>query len=268
MTTVADGVLAVARRLPGTVRGVATGGGETGGVVYVDDTRTLARFDDDALIGGALLIETGDLAGAILTISDNTQSTGRALGVEQVWTREGSETPAAGDVYTVTWAMFGPAELLAAVAEAVQTWGRVEQDASLGATDGTTRTFSLPVGVTGAVVRLYAMHDETGRRVELFDWEDTDGGIETGEAIATGWTLSAVVVYQAETNEDTTDTLPDEILLDWVGWSGVMAVLRAGIGPGTDRDLFAQLMNYAADKAAEVQARAPHGPRARERLAL
>lgn len=261
MSSLFEALRAVAQRLPGTVMGVATGGGEDAGTgyLYVDDAVLLTLYDDDAFVGGALMITGGDADGAVLSVRDSVQSTGRVLGEEQIWSQSGSETPAAGDLYLVTPGIWPVARLLAGVQEALRAWGTVATEESVGTGDGETASFTLSAvagSEIGEVIRVYLTNDDGDERTEMVRWEQDGDTLTFEEAPPDGYAITALVRWPAEaalTLPPTRETLDDDVLeppVEWLGWYGAYACLRAGVGvPGQDGDMLVRLMNYALEQA-------------------
>jgi hypothetical protein len=219
------------------------------------------------------MIETGDLAGALLQISDSVQSTGRVIGREVLWSRSGAETPAAGDVYMVAPPVWRVGLLLIGLREALESWGDVETVATLGTGDGETTTWSLPVGVSGMITRVFITTEEGDQRDEWHLWEPTTSGVELTGTVKEGDVITAVVRYAAVddfTMPPSTSTLDDALQVprEFIGWRGAFACFRSAVGvPGQDQDNMVQLMNYAAEQAERARMQAGELPaRSRERL--
>lgn len=200
MTTTFDVLVAMAQRLPGTVRGVATGGGYAAGppaYTYLDDTNVLTAYSNDAWNGATLLIETGTLAGAVLVVSDSIQTSGRVVLSGLLWELNATDTPGAGARYTLINSAWTVGVLLAAADEALRQWGKVESEVALGSGDGQTVAFDLPTGTTGQIARVYLVNEDADLRMDVQWWEETDTGMAFALAPAVGWTVWATVVAWA-----------------------------------------------------------------------
>jgi hypothetical protein len=273
MTTVFEALWAIAERLPRTVRGVATGGGEDGSsYLYVDDLVQLALFEDDTFNGGALLIETGDCAGAVLTVRDSVQATGRVAGDQRIWAQVAGETPAAGDIYLVTTLLYNPVVLLMALREALRSWGMVEKREEIGIGDGSEKTFWRVTD--GEIVRVWIVSEDGDEATEYVFWEPLDYGIELVEAPANDTKVEVLLRHPAEQDlvlPATRWTLDDElgaIPVDFLGYLGAYALLRSAVAaPGQDQDAIIKLMNYYLEQAEAARNRSQtRGIRARERF--
>lgn len=274
MTTIFEALTAIAERLPRTMMGVATGGGEDASeYLYIEDEVNLVLMDNDALIGGTLLIESGDCEGAVLPVRDSAQATGRVAGDQRLWEQHADETPAAGDLYLVTAGLYGPAQLLMALREALRAWGLVETEEELGFGDGSETTFWQMTD--GEIVRVY-IADEDGEPVtEYIHWEPVDGGVELASAPPANAQVKAVIVHPAErglTLPPTRYTLDNElgeIPFDFIGYYGAAVCVRSALAaPGQDQDLMIKMTNYYNELAAAAKQQAQKGRvRSRERFA-
>jgi len=269
MSTVYDALVAIAGRLPGAVRGVATNGGEENDNVYIVDTYRLPNFENDTFNGGVLFILTGDAAGAMMPIVEKEGvDTSRVDGDEGViWSQSGSEVPAAGDFYLVVPNSWNAVLLISALDEALRSWGKVGTLTSLGTGDGETTTWTVS---SGEVVRVYKTNDDDNLRVELFLWEPVSGGVELQDVVEDGYTVTALIADSAGSYSSLglTGTIPSDIPIEYLGWYGAYACLRQKVGmQGHDTETNAGLMNHAADMAMAERARSGAvGVESRERL--
>ena len=222
MATSFDVLVAMAQRLPGTVRGVATGGGwdVAATQIYLNDTLLLTQYQNDALIGATVLIESGFLAGAVLPVADSVQSTGRVLLSGTVWETAQYDYPRAGDRYLLVPGVFPFGLMEASITEAVRAWGEVETEVTLGTGDGLETTFDLPSGVTGDVVRVFQVTEDGDEFQYLTHWEETSAGVECEVAPFDGWTVRARVV-----SWPTLTPVPD-----WVIEAAIEYLMTAGTG--------------------------------------
>ena len=275
MTTVFDGLMAIAQRLPRSVRGIATAGGEDENTwLYVDDLLDLVDYADNTFIRGTLLIETGDCAGAVLPVRDSIQTSGRVLG-EQRWWVQGvteQEIPEAGDIYLVTCALYGPAQLVLGLREALRSWGWAQVRESAGTGDGTTKAFTQTT--PGEITRIFLINEDGDDVTEYVFWEATATGVVFSAAPPAGYTIEATIRYPAEdvvimppsraTFEDELGDIPAPFL----GYYGAYATVRASLGaPGQDQDLSIKVMNYYAEQAEAARGRYQgSGIRGRERF--
>ena len=280
MTTVFDGLMAIAQRLPQTVRGIATAGGEDEThYIYVDDLDTLVHYADNTFIGGTLLIETGDCAGAVLPVRDSIQTTGRVLGDQRFWTQTvAEEVPAEGDVFMVTAGLYGAAQLLMALREALRAWGFTQSRELSGTGDGIATTFWHALTGDVEVTRVIVTTKDGDEAIEYHYWEPvalgTTLGVELTYPPAKDATVELIVRYPAEDAvilPPTKTTLDDElgnVSAEFLGFYGGFACLRAAVGaPGQDQDVAIKLMNYYAEQAETTRLRfSGRGPRGRERL--
>jgi hypothetical protein len=273
MTTTFEALTAIAERLPRTMMGVATGGGEDASeYLYIEDEVNLVLMDDDAFVGGALLIESGDCEGAVLPVRDSVQATGRVAGDQRFWEQYTDETPAAGDLYLVTAGLYGPALLLRALREALQAWGLVEVEEELAVGDGETTTFWQTS--EGEIVRIYIADEDGDPVMERAHWEAVEGGVELESAPADDTWVRAVIARSAErglTLPPTRYTLNEElgdVPSDFIGYYGAGVCTRAALGaPGQDQDLMIKLTNYYNELAAAAKQQAQKARvRSRERL--
>lgn len=273
MTTVFDGLVAIANRLPRTVRGIATAGGEdVSDWIYVDDLVALTNYADNVFIGGTLLLETGPCAGAVLAVRDSIQATGRVLGDQRWWAQTAAEVPAAGDIYAVTSGLYGPAQLLLSLREALRSWGDVEARETVGSGDGIETTFTTTTD--GEVARVFIVNEDGDEETEYVHWEPVTGGVELAVPPADTTTVKALIRYPAEDAvilPPTRATLDDElgdIPAEFLGYYGAYATVRAALGsPGQDQDMAIKIMNYYAEQAEVERNRYQgRGLRGRERF--
>lgn len=264
MTTVFEGILAIADRLPGHVSGIADGGGD----FYLTDMAQLSAKKDDTFNFGALLMVTGDAAGALLPVSNSVQSSGRVDGTVDIWWTQDSEQPAAGDRYTVTPNQWPCATLVNAITEALRAWGQVETLNTMGTGDGATTTWSLQGGLTGTITRVYMVTDDDDQRVELMGWEPISGGVELQIKVPTDYTVKAMVTHYASDYNTLTlsGTLPSQIPLEYIASYGTYVALRNALPePGVDNEMYEGLLNHYVEmaQAAKVQS-GYRGARSRE----
>lgn len=271
MPTVFEALVAIAERLPKASRGIATGGGFAT-YLYLDDLARMTLYENDVWIGGTLLIETGACEGAVLAVQDSVQATGRLLGLQQVWSRTASETPAAGDMYVVTPQVFHTGLLITSLLEALRSWGDVITRETLGTGDGQTTSWT--VTTDGDVVRVLVTNEDGDQRWESALWERTSTGIEMTFPPSNGHTVVAWVRHSAATamvlpvaTATLDDDLPADIPLEYLGWYGAYVALRSTIGaPGMDRDTMVQLMNYYAEQGDLARTKTRHEATGRERF--
>lgn len=276
MATVFKALLAIAERLPRMARGIATGGGLSADPwLYVDDMVNLVNYANDVFIGGSLFIETGDCAGALLHVRDSIQASGRILGDQRWWTiPTPAVTPAAGDIYFVTTGLYGPAQLLLSLREALRAWGWLQVRESVGTGDGSTKEFAQTTA--GEITHIYTINEDGDSITERFFWEANVAGtgVLFSTAPSSGTDIQALIRYSADELvilPPTQHTLDDElgdISIPFLGYYGAYATIRAALGaPGQDQDLAVKIMNYYAEQAEAVRSRYQgDGIKARERF--
>lgn len=244
---------------------------EQGDQFTVEDTHRLIRYADNTFVNGLLFILSGDAAGAILPVTDSDQSSAYVKGdIGLYWDQAGTEKPAAGDRYAVMPNVFGYGAMISALDEALRAFGMVETEVALGTGDGQTKTWDLPMGYSGEVVRVKVYTEDGDYGHELTQWEETASGVETTWAVSSGDVVKAVIRYMPA-DFDTAGLageIPESIPLEYVGWYGCYAAMRMEMmQPGHDAETYQVYINHASEMAQNILKTMPYtGPRAKQRF--
>jgi hypothetical protein len=240
-------LVAVARRLPQSVMGKATGG-SSGSLV---DTGRLTFYSDNALTGWWLFVLSGTNQYSVVRATGNTQSTG-TLSVSGI-------SPAAGDAYVLIPSLYDPYMLAAGLGEALSTIPYVEAVDETLTGDGESRTFTLPDDVAaGELRRVFVVDDDTDnpQAREWLHWEQRqDGTLYMYDVVPDGDTMRLVYMTPPSLNVlsisgPATDTWPADVPENYGVWYGVFTAHRNAVGrPGFDAEIATQLMNFALEMA-------------------
>lgn len=276
MTTVFEGLVAIAQRLPRTLRGMASNGGtvtDTETYIWLADFLQLINYEDDAFIGAVLLILSGDCEGFMLPIADSNQTAFRVEGRQVISEQLGSEVPASGDFYLLTAPLYNAGSLVLALREALQEWGLVQVEEELGTGDGTTTTFS-PSG-SGDVVRICLLDDDENERLLWTHWEqNSDGTVTLAIAPPEDYAVWATIArpaldgLQLPLNNVRLELDLGDIPPNFLGYLGAASCVRSALAaPGQDQDQMIKLMNYYIEQAELLREnKQMRGVRRRERF--